>query len=136
MVAKELQSILRVQCRHRLFTQVPRPAVIPPGAFSISASGPRHLQGSLGCGCLLVILLGIGRTDRSCEWASDFVLWAVTSEPNVENSEEAEPSSTCSNRLKVAQFKGGMYDQHHPTFHTVLNRTYKSRLPDHGPFIL
>lgn len=97
MVAKELQSILRVQCRHRLFTQVPRPAVIPPGAFSISASGPRHLQGSLGCGCLLVILLGIGRTDRSCEWASsDFVLWAVTSsETDGENSERAEPSPTC-----------------------------------------
>lgn len=69
--------------------------MIPPGAFSISASGPRHLQGSLGCGCLLVILLGIGGTDRSCESASDFVLWAVTIETGGESSEGAEPSSTC-----------------------------------------
>lgn len=85
MAAKELQSILRVQCRHRLFTKVPRPAVIPPGAFSISASGPRHLQGSLGCGCFK--LLGTGRTDRSCERPSDFMLWATANGADGANSE-------------------------------------------------
>lgn len=69
--------------------------MIPPGAFSISASGPRHLQGSLGCGCSLVILLGTGRTDRSCELASDFVLWALTIETDGGHSEGAKPSSTC-----------------------------------------
>lgn len=85
MVAEELQSILRVQFRHRLFTKVPRPAVIPPGAFSISASGPRHLQGSLGCECLN--LLRIGRTDRSGERPSDFMLWATANGADGANSE-------------------------------------------------
>lgn len=66
MVVKRMQNVRpRVQCRHRLFTKLPRPAVIPPGAFSISASGPRHQQGSFRCSCLK--LLGTCRTGRFCE---------------------------------------------------------------------
>lgn len=110
--------------------------MIPTGAFSISASGPRHPQGSLGCGCSK--LLGAGRTVRPCEGVRLLCYGLYFKAPIEQTAESLSESSrlTPARIVNVAKFKCGMYDQHHPTFHAALNSTSESRLPDHDPFIL